>query len=406
MRNFIPFSLISVALGLASCVDAPTGDTPQLFPTSLELASAPGMDNRIDYEVTGPTWETPHRHITERVFATPLRPLLLPDGSFETSLNEPAPYVQGTPMLLRAEIGAAFTEEHDLEIAWSVEGTLRSTTDETIDPIRFFSENGVVERRDGVNPVITIATDDLPTRVDVWELDLAWKLESTLDGEPFFTAGKTKHTIPLLLQAPTEDAPRYKQAILWSSQWAAGEWDLDDPETKHQIAEKLTYGVRSLENLGRSYGSFPRPKRSLIEDRVDIYLDFERSACGEHRGILMALIEYQGFEASWIWFRFPEPDDAYYDPAGNNRYRTREITAVGRAPQRWSYSNHIIVQVDGRVYDPTHTIVKDSWQEYEDFMFAEYCRKDGESMDCVPNPPGFDDKDGIHPRIVFADNYK
>lgn len=393
------------ALASSGCVDAPTGEPSRIFPQAIELASAPNQANRHFYEITGPKWETPHRLVGEHVFTAPPRPRV-ELGEFEAITNEPAPYTRATPVLIRTRLGAAFAPERDMDIEWSVVGTLRSRTAPDLEPIEILRESGVAERRDSVEPTIELLTEELPSRVDVWDLELAWQFTSMVDDEEVGGAGSTTLVIPTLLADPVPDAPLYKQAVLWSSEWAAGDWDVDDPQTKHQIAERLTMGVRSLENQGRSYGAFPRPPRNLIEDRVDIFLDFERSACGEYRGVLMGLIEYHGIDASWVWFRFPEPDDDYFDPTENTHYRTRTITAVGRSARQWSYSNHIVVSVDGRIYDPTHTVIKDSWEEYEDWMFADYCRKDGEDLDCRTNPPGYVADDGIHPRVIFADNYK
>jgi len=127
----------------------------------------------------------------------------------------------------------------------------------------------------------------------------------------------------------------------------------------------------------------------------------------------MALVETQGIDASWVWFKFPDPDDEddaeHWHPGVYTHYRTREIAAVGRRAKRWVNTNHIVVQVNGRIYDPTYTVIKDSWAEYEDWMFTEYCKSDlrkPRDSECVPNPPGYEKSDDVHPLVLFADNYR
>lgn len=406
LKPFVRSTLfVAIVIATTACVDAPTGDVVSLFPRAIELASVPDEENRIRYEITGPTWEDPHRTVGDLVHVAEELPRVLPDGTFAARLDEPAPYVRGSEMSIRATLGAAWNDDEDLDIEWSVVGHLRSKTDPTWPPRRIVEAEGIAGRREGVDPVVSFDTDPLPERVDLFELRLEWTLRGEGDVAIDEVEGVTVHTVPTLLGRPQHDAPSYKQPLLWAAEWAAGEWDADDPETRHEVARRLTLGIKGLERQGRSYGRFPRPDRDLIDDRIDVYLDFPRSACGEHRGLLMGLIEYHGIDASWVWFRFPQPGDEGYVSGGNDRYRTRPVEAVGRSARRWSFSNHIVVSVDGRIYDPTHTVFADSWQDYEDSMFDEYCRREGLGLRCVPNPPGYAE-DGVHPRVIFADNYK
>ncbi len=402
VRQYI---FVSVAASLlAGCVDVPTTDgKARVFPAEIRFHAADGMKNRHDYQITGPTWESPHRHIGNTTFLVAPGGQVLADGQYEYALNEPAPYTSGTPVKLAFELDTDLLDEHEEAIDWQVRGVLRSQTDPGLPAIELFRSEGTVVTDGEKFPFVEVETDDLPDRVDLWTLELQWDLRAHGGSLLLEQEAVTRHTIPTLWRNPRGEAPRYKQAILWAARWGAGEWEGE--EAKHDIALRMLEGIDGLGREGRSYGGFARPDRSLIEDRVDIYLDFERTACGEHRGIMMALVEYHGIDATWVWFKFRDEDETGYVEDHYDRYRTRLHTAVGREAKHWSYGDHIVVSVDGRIYDPTHITVQDSWEDYEDYMFQEYCRGGPLSDDCVPNPKGWAD-DGIHPRVIFAENYK
>lgn len=412
MRKLL--AILSCLACLSGCADL-AGDDLTVFPSAIWFEDAPGLDNRHAYEITGPGWKAEHRIVTDRVWGTGLRPRTDVNGRVAPNFDEPAPYTAGTPMHLRARFDAAFAPDVDLDAHVRAVGTLRSTTDPTIGVREILHWEDDIERTDGSFPMARIESAPLPRRVDVWELDIRWTVTSEVDTQTF----RTTHVVPTTWRDPMPDAPLYKRLLLWSSTWAAGEWTDAGPgqqataDSIHRITSKLLYGTRTLEDKGRSYGRFPRPDRDRIDDRANVWLDFSRSACGEWRGALMALVETQGINASWVWFKFPDPDDeddeAYWHPGVYTHYRTREIAAVGRRARRWVNTNHIVVKVNGRIYDPTYTVIKDSWGEYEDWMFAEYCKTDRarpRDRDCVPNPPGYDKGDDIHPRVIFADNYR
>ena len=409
METTYRFVLVAVAaLWSTGCVDAATGTAVALFPARIELLDAPGLDNRHDYEISGADWDAPHRTVGDTVFVSEARPHLDGLGRLGFIMNEPAPYTAGTPLALRITTGAALASTRDLELQWVLSASLRSTTDVDLAPVELGTFSGVATRRDGAEAAIVLELGPLPDRVDVWTLVLEWELSAEDPGYVGDLAGEgiVEIVVPTLLADPVAEAPRYKQALLWSATWGAGEWDRDDPETAHAIARRMTEGIRTLEDEGHSYGSFPRPPRAEIDDRVNVYLDFDRTACGEHRGILMALIEYHGIDASWVWYRFPDDSDDEFVTGANTHYATRVISAVGREPKVWRMTNHIVVDVAGRIYDPTYTVIKDSWQEYEDWMFERYCRQTFLGFECVPNPAGYAENDGVHPRLIRADNYK
>lgn len=399
------------------------------FPAAIRLSSAPGLNNRHTYEITQPPWGSPHRTIGDdiwRVWAYQVGD----DGALVgDALDEPAPFTRATPMTLGADLvwtGPDGELPDALDV--HVEAVLRSTTSEGIE-VPILSTDTTVAARSEVHfpddtagvafEVLSVQTDALPTRVDLWSLELIWTLTPMRDGEPTADAprvSRTRHLVPTFLRDPNPDAPRYKRPMLWSAAFAAGEWDDEGDavaETEHRIAMAELEGVRSLADLGFRYGGFPRPPHGEFKDRVDLFLDFEQTACGEFRGIMMALVEYHGLDARWFWFRFPELDSEHFA-----LYKTRDISAVGQPSGHWFNTNHIVVTVNGKVYDPTYTVYKESWQEYEDWMFERYCpgrdapcsedrwcsspplSEDG----CIDNPPGFDRDWDLE--AIDSDGYK
>jgi hypothetical protein len=100
-------------------------------------------------------------------------------------------------------------------------------------------------------------------------------------------------------------------------------------------------------------------------------------------------------------------------------YETREIAALGRDVMTWRYSDHIMVEVNGRVYDPTYLVIEESMETYEDFMFARYCYGEDSSCGganswctipggpqgiCIDNPPGYDPE--IGPPVFRGEDYR
>lgn len=388
-----------------------------VYPESVSLGDAPGLDNRHSYEITGPDWDAEHVYVADHVWTATGR--ILDDGVLQPSFDEPAPYTSRTPLSLSAPIVWRGSGEAPLTMPVELTAALRSTTDpeRTVDFGRWELEVELIEMEAAGDETVAwyapaaLLSDPLPARVDVWTLELTWVLG---DERPVVS----RHTVPTSWRDPIPDAPLYKQSILWSSTWGAGDWPHEGEaadEVEHLIALSQLHGSRTLETNGYSYGAFPRPPRDQIDDRVNVFLDFRRSACGEFRGLLMSLIEYQGIDAHWIWFRFPE--------ASRNRYsfyKTRMISAVGRETKHWYDTNHIIVGVGDRVYDPTYTVSKQSWGEYEDWMFEKYCLGQAqacrgtnswchrapadEEKTCIDNPPGW--QDDWHLEVIIADNYK
>ena len=232
----------------------------------------------------------------------------------------------------------------------------------------------------------------LPEEVGVWDV--------TLDG------GVTRPVVTTWA-APLEDTPLYQQMLLWSGEWLGGTPSkavTDDVEAAEDAIALAT--LRGMEGLsktdGRSYGPFPRPKEK--DNQAHVWLDFKRSACGEHRGAFMAFVEAQGVDAEWILMSFRSPS-----PEVLSMYETRHIAAVGRDAKSWQHYNHVVVDVNGQIYDPSYALHAPDWNAYEDDLFERYCYGEDEKCKtpggwcqqprpegtCVDNPPGFDEDDPV-----------
>ena len=421
----------AVLVVLAGCGDAADlaapapaqGEQLALYPAAVRFVDAAGLDNRHEFEITGPDWDSPHTLVSDEVWRSD--GLLTPEGTVVPTWSEPAPYTSGTPLRVLAPLVWRGSGEGPLQLTGIAALTLRSATDDAyvLDLGTVAFDVDAVESREEAGATLITFEDavveaQLPRRVDLWSLDIDWSISTP--GGPSTTVRST-HSIPTSWRNPIADAPLYRESVVWAARWAAGTWpdygpgDPRTDEMQHLIALSELHGSRTLEDSGYSYGSFRRPPRDQIDDRVNVFLDFHRSACGEFRGLLMALIEFHGIDAHWIWFRFPEPGVDRY-----SFYKTRPVSAVGRETKNWYDTNHIIVGVGDRVYDPTYTVSKQSWQEYEDWMFEKYCRgravpctgandwchrpPDDEDRTCIDNPPGWQ-QDG-HLEVIMADNYK
>ncbi len=422
---------LTLALTLLGCAEAPTSPqgaptTPAdlraevegLSPISLRLTDAPGRDNRHDYEITNPPITSPHALISDEVWRLGPAPMIEGDAITQASLDEPAPYTRGTPPRLVVNLGWRGDGAPPALIALDLEGTLRSTTaphQPAVELLRVSAQvaplraEPVGQRGQSlVFEGLVVDAAPLPDRVDLFELTLSWSMTPiAADGRAGQTVSRqTTHLIPTSLRAP-RDFVRYKQIVTWASAWAAGDWidhGPDDPRTAesvHQIALAMLAGIRSLEDEGYRYGPVVRPDKADFQSWADTLLDKKQAACGEFRGLMIALLEYHGVDATRVWFNFPDPS-----PDRLAFYETRPIAAVGTPARPWFDTNHSVVSVGGRIYDPTYTAWAESWGDYEDWLFVSYCRGFGRpcaasdpwcheapedaSARCVPNPPGFD----------------
>jgi hypothetical protein len=422
-------ALLATATLLSACGGEDTNTTTHLYPLSIEMRDAPGLDNRHDFEITGPDWETPHTKIGDAVWHAGAYGVIEGDHVRGLRLDEPAPYTQNTPLNLHATFrwdvkeGVEQDQQRPDELRVEARALLTSTTAPDREPVELFAVDQFVpaDQTSSSDTAVEfssldVLTDALPERIDLWQLTIRWTLTAHADGEPVDEPSelRTTHRVPTSWRGPTSDVRLYRETVLWSSMWAAGSWAGDEEhaeDSTHQISERLMQGVGTLGNFGYEYGTFDRPPKDEIDDRADVFLDFERSACGEFRGILMNLIEYHGIDASWVWWKKSHDNDSKL-----GIYKTRKLAAVGRKAKHWFNTNHIVVAVDGRIYDPTYTVSKPSFEDYEDWMFEKYCRKasdfcrgecDLDSGDerrhCVDNPPGLEDGDF---EIIRGSNYR
>lgn len=310
-------------------------------------------DGRLHHEISGPTWEVPNRSVGD----------LVPND--------------GTAIAAVAGSTLRFTDDRK-----PVSGT-------------------ATPRFEG--PALQLVGDtlELPELVGVWDLELRYE-------------GDIVASFPLVTtwSEPIEGTPLYERMLLWTGQWLEGTPskavtpEADIVAMEDAIALKTLRGMSALE--GRSYGAFARPKDK--DNQAHVWLDFERSACGEYRGGLMNLVESHGVDAQWVMMSFRDPS-----PEVLSMYETRVIAAVGREAKVWQHWNHVAVEVNGQVYDPSYDLHAESWNAYEDDLFERYCYGEAEKCKtpkgwcqqprpegtCIDNPPGFDEDDPVMALTVW-----
>ncbi|MDA3863587.1 MAG: hypothetical protein PF689_06920 [Deltaproteobacteria bacterium] len=384
---------------------------PSFVPESISFLASDDKNNRIYHEITGPTWETPNVSVEDQVF-------ILQNGWLDSQnqlntkgLDEPAAYIAGTPLEIKFDFRFANEKDADnqpvkLDLKLILDSQYTDIYAGKVLAIKSFPLTGMVSDA----TTLKISTDNLPQIVDVYQLTIEYSLEKE-DGEKenYFT----RHLLPVSLQRPIAGTPVYHRSMLWASKWAAGfflpdnteeeENDEDMEELEHQISLKMIRGVFGLEEEGYSYGPFPRPEEK--DNRAHVFLDFKRTACSEYRGILMALIEYHGIDAQWLTMSFNNYSSSWY-----SMYETRKIRASGREAQVWRHYNHVVVMVNGRIYDAVYNIWGEDFVDYEDNIFASYCYGEDEECvspdgwcnypppddrPCLENPPGFDESLGM-----------
>ncbi|MFT5587293.1 MAG: hypothetical protein ACI9VR_004901 [Cognaticolwellia sp.] len=237
----------------------------------------------------------------------------------------------------------------------------------------------------------------VPERLDKLSLTLTYQLP---DVGPY----QSEHILVTTWDKPLQGTPLYRRPLLWMAEWGAGTparsvipLELQDA-AENELALKALRGLYQLGiDEGRTYGSFPRPKEK--DNQAHVFLDHPQCACGEYRGILLNLIEEQGIDGNWVLMAFRNPSlDAL------SMYETREIAAVGTEPKVWQHWNHVAVEVNGQVYDPTYNLHHPDFPSYEDDLFERYCYGEEEKCKtpggwcqqprpegtCIDNPPGFD----------------
>lgn len=402
-RYFIQVILASVLLAafFAACDDdgpVKKDFSDPVFTKSIDFTG----EGRIYYKKTGPTWDDPNVEVNENLFFL-TDGYLDSEGFLNAEYSEMAAYCSDSSPVLTFTFGA---KEAPVEMDYSLKGTLYTKTGESLE---LFNTSGTVTPDGTSYPEIEIVANPLPTATaHYYSLEIEHKF--TVGSETYTQT--TLHEFAQVWRCPVPGTPLYKKIIVWGSEWLSGQYeDLGEP-TENELAEKLLLGMYNLEPLGYRYGPFPRP--SDIVDRAEVFLDFKQSACGEFRGFYMALTETQGIDSNWLWFWFRYPSSEAY-----SMYQTIDIPALGRDSYIWRYSDHIVVQVNGKVYDPTYIVMAETPDDYEDYMFASFCYgedtacggsngwctiPDGPQGICTENHPGY--VEGESPLRFTGEDYR
>lgn len=382
-----------ILLLLSACT--PPAPAPVL-PARIQLMAGPG-GTRLHHEVTGPTWADEHTAVGDTVWELGPEPSIDAQGRLHgASQDQVAAFVAGSPLRVVVDL----TGQVDQPGTLSLRATAR--WEHAPEDVLDLGQTSLSLDAGQAPGTVQLDTIPLPQQVGVLDLELTTSFSAA---QPVF-ATQTHHRLPLSWAAPLPDTPLYHRTVTWASTWAAGLpaqaalSEEERPAVEDEIARRLLAGVYSLGEQGHSYGAFKRPK--VKDNQAHVALDHPRAACGEYRGLLLALLEYHGVDGQWVMmsFRSPSPDRL-------SMYETREIAAVGTEPKVWQHWNHVAVDVNGQIYDPTYGLHAPDFATYEDDLFARYCtgeetrcktpggwcqqpRPEGS---CEPNPPGFDPDD-------------
>jgi hypothetical protein len=366
---------------------------PDVVP--LEIAFVGQDAVRIHHVQTGPDWESPNVVVGDTAFRLG-NPRWSGVGVLAgDDTDAPVAFVAGSAMTI--EIDLRISRPGLLDIAVFAESQFA-------DPGALTDLGGVDLGRviAGEQP-LQIETQPLPSVVDVVHVHIVYRFDS---GEGLPVRVETVHPVALAWAAPIAGTPVYEQTMLWASEWAAGVparalLEVDEiAAVENRIAHAMLDGIWSLGDEGYRYGAFPRPKDK--DNQAHVFLDFKTSACGEFRGVLLALIEYHGVDAQWVMMAFRKPGKDKL-----SMYETRDLPAVGTGSKVWRHWNHVAVEVNGQIYDPSYGLHAKDWNRYEDDLFARYClgeeikcqgrerwcKRSRPEGTCFDNPPGFDPDD-------------
>ncbi|MBU1241897.1 hypothetical protein KKD52_06935 [Myxococcota bacterium] len=416
MKSFFLLLFCLIPLCFA-CDDVQEKPLPRLEdPLHTGRIDFSGM-GRIYYEITGPDFETPNVAVGDTLVvfgdARVDGDVVLPERNWMAAYaSDATPLItitpawtgpEGTPPGGTYDLRGKLVDSAGVELElFSAQGELEQVEEsEESDAMRFellLDGDDTIEGQ--LYAPITITAARLPhDTAKVYTLVI----------EHVYTTGEmiyrhTTHTeFAQVWRAPLPNTILYQQIIRWGSQWIdATVEDLGEP-TENQLADVLLLSLPKLVPLGYRYGSLVRPVP--YTNKAEVFLDYKQSACGEFYGFFMDLVETQGIDANYLIFMFPNPSPDWY-----SMYQTIDIPALGRESKVWRYGDHGLVEVNGRVYDPTYVLIKENADEYEDYLFANFCYgdegkcgrgntwcliPDGPQGICADNEPGYDPELGF-----------
>ena len=352
---------------------------------------------RINYEITGPHFTDDHIQVKDTVMVTGKgkieKGLLIPDKTYT------AAYCSGSTITIK--LYPTYREDSPLpELFYSYSGNLLYK--ETV-LHSFTAEDKAIISNNTYEP-ISIELYTLPEN-SAKQYTLTLNHTYTIENTEYTKT--TEHIITSTWKCPIVGYPIYEKVINWGAQWLDGTFEDNGETTENLIADKLLTSMKQLEELGFSYGGFSRPPsesdnpdEKLYTNKADVFLDFKRSACGEFQGFFQNLLGTQGISSNWLWFYFSDPKSDWY-----SMYETIDLPALGTSSQVWRYQDHVVVEVNDIVYDPTYLLIKENADAYEDYIFQYFCygedRRCVHSSDwctidngpqgvCIENPPGYD----------------
>ncbi len=405
-------ALLLASLGLLSSCDESTEEKTFDHPIATGTVAFTG-EGRIFYRISAygspdtiskPRWTAPDLDVEEVVLSLGT-PTLDEGGQLYPELGVAAVYTSGsTPVVTLTPLWRA-NEGLPEEGTYTIKGTL---IDAAGTPFPLFAVAGELALDQlGYVPIQTTCTPLKPYTAKLYTL----RIESTytIPSGTFHTTTNT-HFITTL-RAPLPGVPLLERVLRWSAMFIDGTYEEDSNATWQRVAEKLFAGLEYVESLGHRYGGFPRPQKNYRG--VEVFLDFPTKACGEMARFFMAMVESHGIDANKATYNFIHPS-----PTTTSMYETYDIPAMGTSSTVWRYQNHAVVEVNGRVYDPTYMTINDDVVAHEDWLFERFCYGEetpcggsngwctipsGPQGICIPNQPGF--VEGESPSVLRYETY-
>ncbi|MBU1220254.1 hypothetical protein KKF34_00060 [Myxococcota bacterium] len=327
-------------------------------------------EGRILYEITGPDYETPNVPVGETTFFAGIPYVLgeemLPELNYMPAYaSSSTPLVKFTPTWKGEGPPPAGT--------WHLRGVLQDSSGLEIE---LFDKEGALEPAgddmgsidEGDSTSAGYKTIEFETQALPSETAKLYNLlithTYTVNGTTFSRLSTTEFA--QVWRAPLPGTILYYQIIRWGAEWLNGTFSDLGEVTENELADKLLLGMQNLVPLGYRYGS--HGKLDHFTNKAEVFLDRKQSSCGDFYGFFMDLVETQGIDANYLIFYFPNPSPEWF-----SMYETIEIAALGREKRVWRYADHGLVEVNGRVYDPTYGLIMENADVYEDFLFARFC---------------------------------